>query len=71
VSVETVSRSLTDLKQRGMIALSGRRQVRILNRHALADGHPPAPKRPTSLPPPGHPVYAKVAITARRIASAS
>jgi CRP-like cAMP-binding protein len=71
VSVETVSRSLTDLKQRGMIALSGRRQVRILNRHALADGHLPmiAAKRPIAIA--GHPVYAKVAMTARRMASAS
>jgi CRP/FNR family nitrogen fixation transcriptional regulator len=38
VSVETVSRSLTDLKQRGVIAFSGTRQVRIVNREALEDG---------------------------------
>jgi CRP/FNR family nitrogen fixation transcriptional regulator len=39
VSVETVSRSLTDLKQRGMITLSGTRAVRILDRDGLEDGH--------------------------------
>src|SRR5258707_9236586 len=39
VSVETVSRSLTDLKQRGVIKLSGTRIVRIVNRDALEDGN--------------------------------
>jgi CRP-like cAMP-binding protein len=38
LSVETVSRSLTDLKHRGMISLAGTRQVRIVNRSALEDG---------------------------------
>jgi len=38
VSVETVSRSLTDLKQRGVIKLAGTRTVRIVNRNALEDG---------------------------------
>jgi CRP/FNR family transcriptional regulator, nitrogen fixation regulation protein len=38
VSVETVSRSLTDLKHRGVIALSGTRTVKIVNRHALEEG---------------------------------
>lgn len=38
VSVETVSRSLTDLKQRGVIAFTGTRQVKIVNREALEDG---------------------------------
>jgi CRP/FNR family nitrogen fixation transcriptional regulator len=37
VSVETVSRSLTDLKQRGIIRLTGTRTVRIINRGALED----------------------------------
>lgn len=37
VSVETVSRSLTDLKHRGVIALSGTRIVRIVDREALGD----------------------------------
>jgi CRP-like cAMP-binding protein len=39
VSVETVSRSLTDLKHRGVIAFSsGTRSVRIVDRDALDDG---------------------------------
>jgi CRP/FNR family nitrogen fixation transcriptional regulator len=37
VSVETVSRSLTDLKHRGVIAVSGTRSVRIVDRDALDD----------------------------------
>jgi CRP/FNR family nitrogen fixation transcriptional regulator len=40
VSVETVSRSLTNLRQRGLIALSGTRTVRIVDRDALEDGEP-------------------------------
>jgi CRP/FNR family nitrogen fixation transcriptional regulator len=38
VSVETVSRSLTDLKHRGVIKLSGTRGVRIVDRDALEEG---------------------------------
>ena len=38
LSVETVSRSLTDLKHRGLIALLGTRQVKIIDRAAIADG---------------------------------
>jgi CRP/FNR family nitrogen fixation transcriptional regulator len=38
VSVETVSRSLTDLKHRGVIRLSGTRTVEIMDRDALEDG---------------------------------
>jgi CRP/FNR family nitrogen fixation transcriptional regulator len=38
VSVETVSRSLTDLKHRGVIRLSGTRTVEIMNLEALEDG---------------------------------
>ena len=38
VSVETVSRALTDLKQRGVIKLSGTRIVRIVDRGALEEG---------------------------------
>lgn len=38
VSVETVSRSLTDLKHRGVIRLSGTRAVEIMDRDALEDG---------------------------------
>jgi CRP/FNR family nitrogen fixation transcriptional regulator len=37
VSVETVCRSITDLQQRGVIALTGKRTVKILNRGALED----------------------------------
>jgi CRP/FNR family nitrogen fixation transcriptional regulator len=35
VSVETVSRSLTDLRRRGVIKLSGTRTIRIVDRDAL------------------------------------
>ncbi len=37
VSVETVCRSITDLQQRGVITLAGKRTVKILNRGALED----------------------------------
>lgn len=37
VSVETVSRSLTDLKHRGLITLAGTRTIKILDRDALED----------------------------------
>jgi CRP-like cAMP-binding protein len=39
ISVETVSRALTDLKHRGLIRLSGTRSVRIVNRGALEETH--------------------------------
>jgi CRP/FNR family transcriptional regulator, nitrogen fixation regulation protein len=38
VSVETVCRSLTDLRHRGVITLVGKRTVKILNRSALENG---------------------------------
>lgn len=38
VSVETVSRAMTDLKQRGVIKLAGTRTVRIIDRDALEEG---------------------------------
>jgi CRP/FNR family nitrogen fixation transcriptional regulator len=38
VSVETVCRSITELQQRGVIALTGKRTIKILNRNALEDG---------------------------------
>jgi CRP-like cAMP-binding protein len=38
VSVETVSRSLTDLKHRGVIRMSGTRTLEITDRDALEDG---------------------------------
>jgi len=37
MSVETVSRALTDLKQRGVISFSGTRTVRIVNRAVLEE----------------------------------
>lgn len=37
ISVETVSRSLTDLKHRGSISLTNTRQVRIVDREALTE----------------------------------
>lgn len=43
VSVETVSRSLTDLQQRGVIRLFGTRHIQIVNRAALAGGRAGAP----------------------------
>ena len=41
VSVETVSRSLTDLKKRGLIKMSGTRMVKIINRNALEERERP------------------------------
>ena len=38
VSVETVSRSLTDLKQRGVIKFSGTRTLKIVDPDALEEG---------------------------------
>ena len=38
VSVETVSRSLTDLRHRGLIEMSGTRTVKVVNRNALEEG---------------------------------
>lgn len=40
VSVETVSRSLSDLKQRGLIRFCGTRTVEIMDRAGLEDGEP-------------------------------
>src|SRR6202011_3349399 len=37
VSVETVCRAITDLQHRGVIALAGKRTVKIVNRGALED----------------------------------
>jgi CRP/FNR family nitrogen fixation transcriptional regulator len=38
VSVETVSRSLSDLKRRGLIRFAGTRVVRVIDRYALDEG---------------------------------
>ena len=49
LSVETVSRSLTHLKERRAIQLIGPRSVRILDRAALeGDAGPPTKTRPGS-----------------------
>jgi len=37
VSVETVCRSITDLQQRGVITLAGKRAVNILNQGVVED----------------------------------
>jgi DNA-binding transcriptional MocR family regulator len=37
LSVETVSRAMTDLQQRGAIALAGTRRVTIVDRHAFQE----------------------------------
>jgi CRP/FNR family nitrogen fixation transcriptional regulator len=51
VSVETVCRSITELQQRGVIALTGKRTVRILKRDALEDrgGERIPARRPLSI----------------------
>src|ERR1700730_14442467 len=49
VSVETVSRSLTDLKRRGLIQMPGTRTVNILDRHALEDSERVPAHVPTAL----------------------
>jgi CRP/FNR family nitrogen fixation transcriptional regulator len=75
VSVETVSRSLTELKQRGLIKFSGTRTVTIVDRNALEEGdrertrpmkspHFLAGRRRAEL-------GARLAMTPRRMASAS
>jgi CRP-like cAMP-binding protein len=43
VSVETVSRSLTDLKQRGIIKFSGTRTLKIVDPNALEEGDAEGP----------------------------
>jgi CRP-like cAMP-binding protein len=51
VSVETVSRSLTELRRRGLIAFTSTRRVRIIDRNSLENLHGPSmqrcPQRPT------------------------
>ena len=50
VSVETVSRALTDLKHSGAIKLSGTRQVRVVDRRVLEkDGDNAGAKAPRTL----------------------
>jgi CRP/FNR family nitrogen fixation transcriptional regulator len=38
LSVETVSRSLTELRHGGLISLAGPRRVKIMDRHRLEEG---------------------------------
>jgi CRP/FNR family nitrogen fixation transcriptional regulator len=74
VSVETVSRALSELKLRGLIRFAGTRVIQILDREALEDNEPDVRSRPIRTPttrnsPQGPP--ASFARTARRIASAN
>jgi CRP/FNR family nitrogen fixation transcriptional regulator len=51
LSVETVSRAMTDLQQRGAIALAGTRRVTIVDRHAFQEPDNddlPGPMHPTT-----------------------
>jgi CRP/FNR family nitrogen fixation transcriptional regulator len=51
VSVETVSRALSDLKQRGLIRFVGTRTIQIMDREALEDGdHDDTPPRAHAMP---------------------
>jgi CRP-like cAMP-binding protein len=40
ISVETVSRALTELKRRGMIRYVGTRRIRLVDREPLENGMP-------------------------------
>jgi CRP-like cAMP-binding protein len=73
VSVETVSRALSELKQRGLIRFTGTRVIQIIDRNAFEDGEhddvlertPPAERISAHTP------SARVARTESRIASAN
>jgi DNA-binding transcriptional MocR family regulator len=73
VSVETVSRALSELKHRGLIRFTGTRVIQIIDREALEDGEhddvlePTPPAERTS----AHPLSARVARTESRTASAN
>jgi CRP/FNR family transcriptional regulator, nitrogen fixation regulation protein len=79
VSVETVSRSLTDLKRRGVITFPGTRKVKIIDRSALEESDRQRyPTSPANIPHAssrrcGGNVWSadRLAMTARRIASAN
>jgi len=76
LSVETVSRSLTGLKERGAIALSGPRDIGIIDRDALAEEHGASegPARPSAVvlkassPPPEAPRCRPVEVRVPRFA---
>jgi CRP/FNR family nitrogen fixation transcriptional regulator len=73
ISVETVSRALSELKQRGLIRFAGTRVIEIIDREALEDGEhddvlertPPAERISA------HPPSVRVARTESRTASAN
>jgi CRP/FNR family nitrogen fixation transcriptional regulator len=74
VSVETVSRALSDLKQRGLIRFAGTRTIQIMDRDALEDGeHDDVPARVQALSAriSSHPSPDSFARTAIRTASAN
>jgi len=77
LSVETVCRSLTELKQRGVIVLSGTRCIRIVDRQALEvrdrDCDASFARRTVQLTPnrSGPSPDASCAITDKRMASAN
>ena len=74
VSVETVSRALGELKQRGLIRFAGTRTIQILDRDALEDGeHDGVPARVQTLAAriSSQPSPASLARTASRTAPAN
>jgi CRP-like cAMP-binding protein len=69
VSVETVSRALSDLKTRGHIRFAGTRKIQIVDREALEDGEIDGmPRKPTAATQLSQASFAR---TASRTASAS
>jgi CRP/FNR family nitrogen fixation transcriptional regulator len=73
VSVETVSRALSELKQRGLIRFTGTRVIQIIDREALEDGEHDDVLERTSRAEriSAHPLSARVARTESRTASAN
>jgi CRP/FNR family nitrogen fixation transcriptional regulator len=73
VSVETVSRALSELKQRGLIRFTGTRVIQIIDREALEDGeHDDVLERtPRAERISAHPLSARVPRTESRTASAN
>jgi CRP/FNR family nitrogen fixation transcriptional regulator len=75
VSVETVSRALSDLKQRGSVRFGGTRVIQVIDRQAIEGGtHGNLPVRPATTftaPTASHRSPARFARTASRTASAN